>query len=166
MISKASLYDSKSNLAQSGINSRTDLKASQHIQEALKHLDYPELASTIEKISVNQAQQRGGAPDPSVHTSDHVWNNLSCPAKSQWRSMDTVVKNEFDKAFINGSKSNPTSGPSNSLGQHPSIRPGARNSDGFPRRSYAHDLLNFGDDEYYNPSSIRKHGLILCKSSH
>ena len=48
MISEASLYDSKSDFAQNGIISRNDLKASQHIQEALEYLNDPELTSTIE----------------------------------------------------------------------------------------------------------------------
>jgi len=68
MISVASIYDSKSNFAQSGIKSRNDIKASQHIQDALEHLDDPEIASTIEEIIVNRTQQR--APyDPSTRAS-------------------------------------------------------------------------------------------------
>ena len=53
MISEAARYDNRSDLEQSGINSRTDLKSSQHLQEALEHLDDPELVSDIQDIIVN-----------------------------------------------------------------------------------------------------------------
>ena len=100
MISEASLFDSRSDSEQSGINSRKDLKASEHLQEALEHLDDPELVSDIQDILVNRAQQLGATPyDPSARAPDHIWKTTSPQAQSQWRSMDHAMKTEFLKVF-------------------------------------------------------------------
>ena len=70
MISEASLYDSKPNIAQGGINYRSNLKTNQQLKETLEHLDDPDLVSIIEELLVHRAQQR--APDLSAPAPDHV----------------------------------------------------------------------------------------------
>ena len=144
MFSVAALYDNRSDLEQICINSRKELKSSQHLQEALENLDDPELVSDIQDILVNRAQQQ--APyDASARAPDHIWKTMSPQAQAHWRSMDHDMKKEFLKVFNKGSSNGPRppQDPSRSLGERPGSRPGSR--PGFPRKVYSHDMVNDDD---------------------
>ena len=77
----------------------TTVKSSQHIQEALKHLDDPELASTIREIIVNQTQQRAPYDLCPPVRPNMYGKNLRSSAQAHCRSMNAEMKKEFLKAF-------------------------------------------------------------------